>query len=178
MLTASLIILTILGQICAGEPLPVPTRAEVVAFDLDAYADASETHCLPFSLAAGERCKETRLPIAIKGKDLTALAALLRNQASYDPGRAARCHEPRHRVRFYYGDSPIDSYDVCFACENVSLSGTSPFVGCSPAGASAAMPPQLTFTPEALSRLRQLLTRAHVALVPKPSHRDWLDRLS
>jgi len=144
-LVAGLVALGVSAPVCEGEPLPVPTRAEVIVSE--------------------------RAPVTIKGKALAQLSALLRNQASYDPTRAARCHEPRHLVRFYYGESLLDAYNICFECENVSITGSSPFVGCEPTGASAAMPDRLTFTTSSLERLRTILANAKVALVPKAAQR-------
>lgn len=156
---------------CSAEPLPIPTRAEVIAFDLDAFARKEDNDCVPFSLKKGERCPETRRPVELKGKAVTELTRILRDRNSYDSSRAMKCHDPRHRVRFYYGTSALDVYDVCFACRNATVGGANPFVGCDPNGKSS-MPDVMTFSDAALEQVRVILERAKVGLVPKPSVKD------
>lgn len=90
---------------------------------------------------------------------------MLRSTRSYDASRAMKCHDPRHRVRFYYGSSLLETYDVCFACSNVSLSGSNPFAGCEPAGSTK--PELLTFGADAEERIRKVLASAKVSLVPE-----------
>lgn len=161
------------GEMCEAERLPVPTRAEIIAFDLDAHSAPADkrAECEPFSLEKAKRCKETRNPVVIKGRAAQALSELLRDTKSYDATRGMKCHEPRHQVRFYYGSSVLDIYDVCFACQNVSFSGSNAFVGCEP-GEPREAPGLNAFSAAAQERLRKLFVDAKVSLVPKPAAKD------
>lgn len=149
----ALIALILAAPECAAqEPLPVPTRVEVYTYE-------GQLPCVP--RLDEKSCDKTKKPVVLDAEKTHALNSLLRSSTSYDKNRAMKCHEPRHTLAFYYGSSILDVYDVCFACENVSIRGANPFRGC---GDGSNAPEQLTFTADGLEKLRVLLG------VKKPDH--------
>ncbi|MEZ0312061.1 MAG: hypothetical protein ACAI38_09810 [Myxococcota bacterium] len=155
-----LVLLTLLIAAPECEPLPVPTRVDVYAYDL--MWEAKQMPCMPTH--ENRECDKTKKPLKLS-KDKTAkLNALLRNSGNYRGREQMKCFEPRHTLVFYYGSSLLDVYDVCLTCHNVEVAGSNPFVGCEPPKDDAQK--RFTFTAEAYEQLRTTLVAGKVKYIP------------
>lgn len=155
-----LLALLVAAPACQREPLPVPTRAEIYAYDLE-WTD-EQMPCLPGR--DNPKCDKSKKPLTVKDTKAATINELLRDSRSYQPDVQMKCFEPRHTIAFFYGTSMLDVANVCFECHNVDFSGGSnPFAGC---GAPTESPGTMTFTAGAYAKLRSLLVAAKVKNLP------------
>ena len=142
------------------EPLPVPTRVDIYAYDL--MWDAKHMPCIPTH--ENPECDKKKKPLKLTKAKAEKLNALLRNSGNYRGSEQMKCFEPRHALVFYYGSSLLDVYDVCLTCHNVEIAGSNPFAGCEAPTDGAQT--RFTFTHEAYDELRATLVAAKVKYVP------------
>ncbi|MEZ0312886.1 MAG: hypothetical protein ACAI38_14015 [Myxococcota bacterium] len=147
--------LLLLVSMLGVEPLPSPTRAEVIAYNLR----ESAARCLTAREPDGKLCRDAERPVIITGKALDELVRILRSHETYDRTRAAACFEPHHSLVFYNGTSALDEYTICFKCHNTEPGGTR--VPCSDPN-QCVDGERLTFTDDALGSLEKILNRAKV----------------
>ncbi len=147
--------LLLLMAVLGVDPLPSPTRAEVIAYNLR----SSAARCITARETDGKPCVDAERPVVITGKPLEQLVQLLRAHESYDRTRAAACFEPHHEVVFYNGTSVLDTYEICFKCHNTVPGGTR--VPCSDPN-QCVDGARMTFQDTALTSLGQILNKAKV----------------